>query len=233
MISLHVDESMRNVGQSERWLSLAGGSALLVAGLRRGRGAGLLLAPVGAALLYRGLTGRSRLYEQLEMDTSEEGSRGIEVRKSVTVNKEPMEVYEFWRELENLPRFMKHLEAVEKVGEKRSCWCVKMTPGPAIEWEAELTEDRPGEVIGWQTLPGSDVTHRGEVHFARAPGNRGTEVTVHLQYHPPVGAAGELFARLANAVTAQGIKEEIRNFKRLLEAGELPTVEGQPSGRNR
>ncbi|HSM55070.1 MAG TPA: SRPBCC family protein [Candidatus Sulfomarinibacteraceae bacterium] len=230
---VQVNETRQNVGDSERLLSLAGGGALLVAGLRQGRGVGLLLAPVGVALLYRGLTGRSRLYEQLEMDTSEEGSRGIEVRKSVTVNKEPMEVYEFWRELENLPRFMNHLEAVEKVGEGRSCWRVKMAPGPAIEWEAELTEDRPGEVIGWQTLPGSDVAHRGEVHFARAPGNRGTEVTVHMQYRPPAGAAGELFARLANAVTAQEIKEEIRNFKRLLEAGELPTVEGQPAGGGR
>lgn len=230
-MAVRIDDTMQNLGRSERWLSLAGGGALLVAGMRKGRGAGLLLAPVGAALVYRGLTGRSRLYEQLEMDTGEDAARGIEVQKSVTVNREPREVYEFWRDLQNLPRFMSHVERVELLGDGRSRWRVKLPPGPPLEWEAEITEDRPGEAIGWQTLPGSTVAHGGQVNFARAPGDQGTEVTVRMHYRPPAGAPGELIARLAKGLTAQQIKEEIRNFKRLLEAGELPTIEGQPSGR--
>ncbi len=225
------EQQETNVGNNERRFSAAAGAALTMLALRQRSLASVPVGLAGAMLLYRGVTGRSKLYDALDMDTTEDASRGIEVQRSVTVERSPEEVYQFWRQLENLPRFMEQVESVTALGNGRTHWKVKVPTGMPLEWEAEIVEDRPGEVIAWRTLPDSWVEHTGRVTFRPAPGNRGTEVHVNMSYLPPGGVVGELFGRLTNVITTQQVKEDIRRLKHVLEAGEVPTVEGQPSGR--
>src|SRR5690606_4832794 len=136
-----------------------------------------------------------------------------------------------WWRLENLPRFMHHLRSVRELGGGRSHWVAK-GPGPLpdVEWLAEITDEEENEVLAWRSLPGADVTNAGHVRFADAPGG-GTEVRVRISYRAPAGAAGAAVARRLDPVFGQMVKEDVRRFKHLLEAGEVPTTEGQPSGR--
>jgi len=141
--------------------------------------------------------------------------------KSVVVNREPEEVYAFWRDFANFPRFMIHLDAVRDLGNGRSHWQAKGPGGKAIEWDAELTHDRPNELIGWRSLPGADIDNEGSVRFERAPGGRGTLVRVNLRYDPPAGALGKAIATLMNTEPGQQVSDDLRRFKQLLETGEV------------
>ncbi len=147
--------------------------------------------------------------------------RGIEVIKAITVGRTPTELYRFWRALENLPRFMENVEAVESRGETRSLWRVKGPAGRTVEWEAEITEDRPGECIAWRSLPGSDVSNAGRVEFVAAPGGRGTEVRVELSYEPPAGVVGRGVAMLFGVDPAHQVASDLRRFKQVIETGEV------------
>jgi uncharacterized membrane protein len=155
----------------------------------------------------------------------------IQVERSITVNRTPEELYSFWKELENLPRFMKHVEAVQRMGNGRSHWVVRAPLGGDVEWDAEITEDRPNELIAWQSLEGAEIENSGFVRFRPAPGERGTEVHVRLCYSAPGGAGGALLARLFGEEPEQQVRDDLRRFKQVMEAGEVPTTEGQPSGR--
>jgi len=145
----------------------------------------------------------------------------IEVTKVVTVNRLPEDVYQFWRNFENLPRFMSHLQSVRVDGQRRSHWKTKGPAGTSVEWDAEMTEDRPNELIAWRSMAGADVQNRGRVQFAAAPGGRGTEVRVQLDYRPPAGAAGALMARLFGEAPEQQIGRDLRQFKAVMETGEV------------
>jgi uncharacterized membrane protein len=153
------------------------------------------------------------------------------VNKSITVNRSPEECYAFWHDLENLPRFMRHLESVRKTGEKTWHWVATAPAGGTVEWDAEITADRPNEVISWHSLQGADVANAGSVRFEAAPRGRGAVVRVQMRYSPPGGAAGSLVAKLSGEEPEQQVREDLRRFKQVLEAGEIPTTEGQPSGR--
>lgn len=230
-----------NIGHMERWISLLLGTVLLFVGFLRAF-RGLVLAAVGGALLYRGLSGHSFVYQLLGRQARSETARrawpggpGIRVEESITINRPVDEIYRFWRDFENLPRFMTHLQSVKTVGERRSHW-VAIAPGPlpiTVEWEGEIVEERPNELITWRSLPGSQVDTAGSVRFRAAPGDRGTEVRVMLAYSPPLGAAGTVYGRLFNRLTEQQIVEDLRRLKQVLEAGEVPTTEGQPVGAGR
>jgi uncharacterized membrane protein len=162
------------------------------------------------------------------------GARGagvIRLAQSVTINRSPEEIYRFWRDLQNLPRFMKHLESVRATGDKRSHWAAKAPAGRTVEWDAEITEDRPNELIAWRSLEGADVDSVGHVRFERAPGGRGTIVKVEMQYSPPAGRVGATVAKLLGAGPEWRIKDDLRRFKQLMEVGEIITTEGQPAGR--
>ena len=156
---------------------------------------------------------------------------GIPVKRFVTIGRSPEELYKFWRDFQNLPRFMKHLESVQVMDEKRSHWIVKAPAGTTVEWDAEITEDRPNELITWRSLEGADVDNTGSVRFERAPGARGTVVRVDIQYNPPGGKLGSLVAKLFGEEPGQQIQEDLYRFKQLMETGEVATTEGQPSGR--
>jgi uncharacterized membrane protein len=147
--------------------------------------------------------------------------RSIRVEKSITVNRLPEELYQFWRNFENLPRFMAHLDAVQATGEKRSHWRAKALAGMTVEWDAEIINDRPHELIAWRSVEGADVDNAGSVHFKRAPGGRGTEVKVEMRYIPPGGVIGATIAKLFGEEPEQQVGEDLRRFKQVMEAGEV------------
>jgi uncharacterized membrane protein len=156
-----------------------------------------------------------------------ESSRGaVRVEQVVTINKPIEEVYRFWRNFENFPRFMRHLESVRVVDQQRSRWRAKGPAGYSVEWDAEMLQDIEDEWIAWRSLPGSDVENHGSVRFRRAPGARGTEVRVQLEYYPPAGALGRGIARLFGEEPDQQIREDLHRFKQLMEAGEISLSDG-------
>ena len=145
----------------------------------------------------------------------------IRVRKAITVSTTPAEAYRLWRNLENLPRFMDHLEAVVVFDERRSHWKAKAPLGAAIEWDAEITADVPDELIAWQSVEGSGVPNQGRVRFVAAPGNRGVEVRVDLTYDPPGGAVGATIAKLFGEEPSLQVNGDLGRFKQMLEVGEV------------
>jgi uncharacterized membrane protein len=209
---------------------VAGGLMMLYGLSKRSLGGGLLGA-AGAGLLYYGATGRSPAQTISEVAGKSSAKEGVSVHRAVTINRSPREVYDFWRQLENLPRFMQHLESVEQLDERRSRWQARLLGGMPLTWEARITRDEPGEVLAWETVPGSEIEHFGHVRFQPAGADEGTELYVEMSYRPPMGVAGEAVARLLNTITEQQIKEDIRRCKHILETGEVPTIEGQSSGR--
>jgi len=161
--------------------------------------------------------------------TSVRAYRGVRVDRSITIARPQAEVFRFWRDFENLPRFMTYLQKVEVTGPYRTRWTAKAL-GVPVSWEAEVFMERQPELIAWRSLEGSTVDTAGSVHFTQALGGRGTEVHVELKYDPPGGQAGSALAWLTGQSPAGMINEDLRRLKQLLEAGENPTTEGQPSG---
>ncbi len=145
----------------------------------------------------------------------------IHVVKVVTIGSSPREVYDFWRNLENLPQFMEHLESVQVLDGTRSRWKARAPAGSTIEWESEIVEDRPGELISWRSLPASEVLNSGQVWFTAAPGSRGTEVKVELRYDPPGGKLGVAIAKMFGEEPGQQIGSDLRRLKQVLETGEV------------
>jgi uncharacterized membrane protein len=156
----------------------------------------------------------------------------VQVKKSITINRSPEELYRFWHEFQNLPSFMNDLESVQITGEKRSHWIAKGPGGKRIEWDAEITEDRPNELIAWYSLEGSQVENSGSVRFERALGKPGTVVRVEINYRPPAGVLGATVAKIFGAEPKQQLHENLHRFRQLMETGEIITTEGQPAGRS-
>lgn len=221
-----------NVGDTERILSALGGTAIAIYGMTRGSMSGLAATAIGAMLLHRGTTGYCPLYALADLDTADSPAEKVtEIVEVLTVKRPLEEVYASWRDFEKLPRFMRHLESVRRSGDGRSQWVARLPKGMGtIAWEAETTEDRPNEKIAWRSLADADIQNAGEVLFREAPGNRGTEVKVRIEYHPPAGKLGRIAAGFANPAFSGMIREDIRRFKSLMETGEIPTTEGQPTG---
>lgn len=216
----------QNVGNLERWASFAAGTGLAVYGLSRSRPAGWLLAALGGALMQRAVTGHCHMYQALGLSsagTGEDtryalgGPRGAHVEESVTINRPVEELYRFWRNLENLPQFMHHLESVERLTDTLSRWRAKGPGGTTVEWNAEIINEVPNKLIGWRSIEGSDVVSAGSVHFEEAGRGRGTRVRVRLQYSPPGGDIGAAVARLLGRDAATEIREDLQRFKQLVE----------------
>ena len=245
-----------NVGRVERWLSFVAGGALAAYGLKRREGPGGAAAIAGAALLYRGATGHCNVYQAFGInraygrtngdadrdqgtgviadrgsDTRAQlgGSNGIRVEESVTIDRPISELYRFWRNFENLPKFMEHLESVSMREEGISHWVAKGPAGVHVAWDARIIHEIDGKLIGWQSLDGSMISTAGSVKFHED--SRGTSVTVHLQYYPPGGTLGAAVARMFGEEPNQTIREDLRRFKQLMETDEIPATSGQPSGR--
>lgn len=191
----------------------------------------LAAAAVAGVTVIDLLTGRDASRNPGAVEQPAMAGGPIQVEKSVAVNRSPEECYAFWRNLENLPRFMQHLESVRNLDDKRSHWVAKAPAGRTVEWDAEITEDRPNEALDWRSLPGADVDNAGTVRFERGPGGRGTMVRVRMRYNPPGGALGALLAKVVMEEPNVQVQEDLRRFKRVMETGDVPTTEGQPTGR--
>jgi uncharacterized membrane protein len=206
-----------------RWASLGLVAAAVAFGWRRRTLSGVFLAIAAVPLAYRGWVGSWPRLRPIADDTrvALAGDRGIHVRESVRLEQPLADVYRFWRQLENLPRFMTHLESVADLGNGRSHWVARGPAGTLVEWDAEMINEVENKVIGWRSLPGADVVTAGSVTFTPVRGDRSTEVAVHLQYAPPAGRVGALVATLAGREPSRTIREDLRRFKQLLEAGEI------------
>lgn len=237
------DGHATNVAPVERVLSLAGGGALAIAGARRRDLPGGLMLLASALLLERGATGHCHLYGALDV-TSDGGGRhrlvqqhgaaavldarhAIHVERTVTIARPREELYAFWRDFTNLPHVMQHLEAVTVLDAKRSRWKAKGPAGTSVEWDAVIHNERESELIAWKSEGDATVPNAGSVRFSPAPGDRGTEVRVVLDYDPPAGAAGRLVAKLFGEDPEAQVREDLRRFKAVMEAGEAPTIDGQ------
>ena len=200
---------------------------LLAIGLRRSQSRPRTIAAIGSVvgIGVADTVGAMRSTRALERDQA--GPR--HVRESVTVRAAPDEVYRFWHDLQNLPRFMAHLESVQ-VMNGRSHWKATAPAGRTIEWDAEVVEDRPNELIAWRTLPDAAVSNAGSVRFVPAPGDRGTEVRVEMRFEPPGGALGAVAAALTGEHPRQQVRDDLRRFKQVVETGTVMRSDGSPEG---
>jgi uncharacterized membrane protein len=220
----------QNISDIERWTSLAAGAGLALYGLSRLRSNGWLYALAGGLLLRRGATAHCDVYEALGVNTAGtaddtraalRGSRGVNVLESVTINRPIEELYRFWRNLEHLPQFMRHLESVEKVTDTISHWRARGPAGMIVEWDAEVFNEVPPKLIAWRSLEGADVVSAGSVNFDQAAAGGATRVTVHLQYSPPGGKLGAKLAGVFGADAETEIREDLRLLKQQIEAEEV------------
>ena len=157
--------------------------------------------------------------------------RAIRVERSVTIDRSPADLYAFWRNFEQLPQFMNHLKEVRVIGNKLTHWVAKGPMDMDVEWDAEIINDRPNELIAWRSIEGSDIWTAGSVRFQPTPGNRGTMVRVTFEYDPPAGKLGATVAKLFGEDPAKQVNVDLRRFKQLIETGEIARTEGQPAGR--
>jgi uncharacterized membrane protein len=228
-----------NLSTLERSASaMTGAACVLLAARRRSFGGALLMAG-GTALLVRGASGFCPVQAWAgaagangrDTRSALGGAGGIHVAESITIQKDPAELYRFWRDLENLPRFMSHLVSVTETDPQRSHWIAQAPAGTTVEWDAEIIQDIADEMIAWRTLKYADVISAGSVHFKPTGRGHETHVRVTLQYEPPAGRVGSAVARMFGQEPSQSIREDLRRCKALLETGEIPTTAGQPRGR--
>jgi uncharacterized membrane protein len=233
-------DAEQNVGELERIASTVGGGALVVFGASRRSLGGAAIALAGGYLAWRGLTGYCPAYEAIGVTTIEDsegalgrllGADGVEVRRSVTINRPTEEVYAYWHDFSNLPKFMRQVESIRKLSSTLTHWVVKAPFGTTVEWDAEIINDHPGEAIAWQSADYSDIAHAGLVRFR--PNAEGTEVEVRVNYRAPFRQLGVMLAKLMGEDPATQLEEDLWNLKQILEKGALATgdsVKADPTG---
>src|SRR5688572_351635 len=219
-----------NLDNTERLVSGGLGAFLVLNGLKRFSLGGLIEAGIGAALVNRGLTGHCHVYEAMGINRAGEGAppeeyfhRGIHVEETFTINKPADELFAFWRNFENLPKFMSHLESVTRLDAadgKRTRWVARGPAGVPVKWDAEIINEEPNALIAWRSLGGADVDNAGSVRFIDAC-EQGTVVNIVMDYIPPAGQVGAFVAKLLGRDAEQLIRKDLREFKRLMETGAI------------
>ena len=240
----------RNVGDTERWMSVVGGAALAVYGLDRRDIGGGLLAVLGAELIRRGTTGHCLVYDALNVSTASDAtahgphrdlpaspaatvraSRAVKVEHSITIKRSPADLYAFWRDPANIPRVLEFVEAVAVNSDTRAHWRARGPAGTTLEWDAEIINDIPSQLIAWKSVGDAAVPNAGSLHFRPAPNGRGTELRIIFEYEPPAGHLGAFVAKLFKENPDAQARDALRRFKQLAETGDVVTTEGQTSGR--
>jgi uncharacterized membrane protein len=216
------------------WARVAGDVmdlALLSAAWRNKRAdAGRLAGAIGAVvgIMAADLTASLRFTRDPDVRMEE---ATVPLKASITVAAPREEVYAFWHDFHNLPRFMGHLQSVEPLGNGRYRWKASAPVG-TVEWDADVVQDRPGELIAWRSAPGSELETSGTVGFADAPGDRGTEIHVNMSYSAPAGKIGALVAKLLGEEPRQQVKDDLRRFKQVIETGDIVRSDGTPEGQH-
>lgn len=232
-------ELRHNVGTVERWICLIGGGAALAEGVRRRSLAGVLLSVIGSFLLFRGMSGSCPLYGRLRISTARTGESGlwgrnlVHVRAKVRVQQPREVVYRYWRNLENLPQFMRHIREV-RVDGNRSHWVARTPLGMRLSWNSQVTQDTPNERLAWRSIAGSEMDTRGEVRF-RPTVAGGTEIDVDMYYRPPGGAVTRVLSTWLGGISEQMVRNDIERFKEVIESeparAALPRGDDQGLGR--
>jgi len=216
-----------NVGQTERLFSVGVGAWLLSSGINNlfdSPLSSLVKSALGGFLLYRGATGNCPVYTSLGKSKGVvDHVQSVNIRTNLIVNKPKDEVYAFWRKLENLPLFMKHLATVTEIDQKHSHW-EAVIPGNIgrIKWNAEIVKEEPGYMIGWQSVPNATIHNAGKVVFHDALNGQGTELEVVISYNPPAGELGAGLAKALNPVFEKIIRQDVMNFKEYIETKHNP-----------
>lgn len=226
--------------EKERVFALTSGLALMLVALSR-RGTFSLPALVtGAALLYRGLTGQNPIAPLMpalpiegraNINATVPREKGVHISRSVTIDRPIEDLYAFWRDPTNFPQVMGYVESVQIIDGERAHWTLKLPVGGTLEFDSETYTNVPNEVISWRSLPGSELTNAGSVRFRKAPGQRGTEVTLTIEFIPPGGSLGIAALKLFGDAPQQYVLQYLREFKQMMETGEKATTEKQTSGR--
>ena len=214
------------VGQVERWGLMIGGGALLLYGLTRRSLGGIAMALLGGDLIYHSVVRNDgHLHEVFGIETPKDRvpamtiphGHGFKIERSVTIDRSPEELYQFWHNFENLPRFMDHLESVQVIDNRRSHWVAKAPAGLMVEWDAEIINDIPNELIAWRSDENADVPNAGSVHFDRSARGHGTKVSVILKYDPPAGPLGAAIAKLFGEAPSQTVRADLYRLKQIME----------------
>jgi uncharacterized membrane protein len=189
--------------------------------------------PVNIAVATAAVAGVTALDARCAQELSNHGTATNDsvVKKSILINRSAEELYQHWRNFQNLPRFMRNLESVKITGDRRYRWTAKGPVGSKITWDAEVIEDRANECIAWRSI-GGDIDNFGSVRFESAPGGRGTLVKIEMHYSLPAGSVGRTVARFLGRAPEQQVEEDLRHFKQMIETGEIITTLGQPAGRS-
>ena len=218
---LAIEPSSKNVGCHERIGSIMGGAALIGLGLARRSPLTLLASIAGGLLVYRGISGKCPAYRAMDLDTARHEHRGVpgnhghKVERSVRINRSADDLFRFWRNLENVPKFMGRVKSVTTSSERLSHWVAQAPAGVLLEWDAEIINEHPGRMIAWQTLPGAQIESAGSVWFT-AHGD-GTEVKLALQYLPPAGGFGDAVSRIFGEWPERQLEEDLFRLKQLME----------------
>ncbi len=227
-----------NVSELERYGSIAVGGLLVLNGVRKPSILTIAGAVAGGSLLWRGLSGHCSMYQAMEINTAAatDGQHirdaAPEVESSITVGKGAEELYTLWREPETLAPIMAHFAEVTAVdGPKLTHWRLHSPLPISIEWDSELTVERPGKELSWASKPGTMLPNEGSVYFKPAPGGRGTEVRVRFRFQPPLGIAGDKLASAFSSIPKTIAATSLRHLKSLAETREIPTLLGNPSAR--
>lgn len=214
-----------NVNTTERLISIAAGTYIFYKGVKqifRHPFIGLQEAAVGGVLLYRGATGFCPIYNKIGKDSTD--LQAVRITERFIVDRPREEVYSFWRNLENLPRFMKHLHSVTELNETQSEWAASIPNDLVkIKWKAEITREEQNRYLGWQSIEGSMIDNAGKVEFSDAINGLGTELNVEINYFPPAGNVGRSVASLLNGFFEGMVREDITNFKHYVEGHEYQT----------
>jgi uncharacterized membrane protein len=223
---LAVQSHQGSDSQVTKWLPILIGGLLTGFGLSQRSLRGMLIAVAGGGVMYYGMTRRMPSLSSAVPD----GQNSIRVEKVVTISKPIEEVYGAWCDVTKLPRILSHLESVTDLGDGKSHWVAKAPLGLSVEWDAETMVDHENRVIAWRSVGEADVPNVGAMHFHEVPGTRGTEARVRIEYSPPLGPIGAIFAKVFGEEPSQQVEDDLRRFKQVLETGESPTTEGQPRG---
>lgn len=213
--------SIVNVGTSERFISAAGGALLAYYGQKKKGTLGKVLTFAGSSLLMRGASGYCPANHAIGRDSARKQAQAIDVTTSLTINQPRSYVYSYWRKLETLPRFMKHLEQVQPIDATHSYWTARAPGGLNVEWEAEITQEEKNERLAWQSMPEADINNTGEMQFSDAPDGEGTVVEAYISYRAPEGDLGSNVAELLNPGLKKMVKEDLKRFKSHMEDREL------------
>ncbi|WP_413668144.1 SRPBCC family protein [Mucilaginibacter sp. Mucisp86] len=213
-----------NLNWPERFTSIAGGMKLGFSGFKnifKNPFASIVKIGAGGYLLNRGITGHCELYKRIgKLSTN---PINVNIRSSFIVNKPRQKVYQFWRKLDNLPLFMKHLESVEVIDAKYSHWVLKLPKNVAtVSWHAEIVNDEPNEAIGWSSLPDSMINNAGKIRFQDTVDGQGTIIDIVISYQPPAGGVGAGIARILNPVFKNMVDKDIQNFKQYMDINNDP-----------